>query len=328
MKSFWQGRTVFVTGATGLMGGWLIKYLLHEGAEVVALVRDAAPRCMVSREGLIHQIGVVTGCVEDLRLLHRTLAEYSVDTVFHLAAQPLVGVAKVDPIGTLSTNVLGTWNVLEACRQAKVPRVVVASSDKAYGQSSSLPYLETHPLQGRYPYDVSKSCADLIASMYASTYGSSVGIVRCGNLFGGGDLNFSRTLPGVIRSTLRGEHFVIRSDGKFVRDFLYVKDAARAYMLVAEKLAQGTAASGEAYNFSLEVRFTVLDLVQAVLVKMGRSDLKPIIQNTASAEIREQYMDASKARNQLGWRPAYTMDQAIAETIDWYRQFFSDSGHF
>jgi CDP-glucose 4,6-dehydratase len=321
-NAFWQGRTVFVTGGTGLMGGWLVKALRQQGAEVATLVRDHSPRSMLVEEGILDKIVGVSGCLEDLPLLERSLAEYSVDTVFHLAAQPLVGVAKLDPVGTLRANVLGTWNLLEAARRTKVPRVIVASSDKAYGASDRLPYRETHPLEGRFPYDVSKSCADLISRMYAETYGMQVGILRCGNLFGGGDLNFNRTVPGVIRSTLRGERFVIRSDGKFIRDFLYVKDAATAYLLVAEKLAQGVAPSGDAYNFSLGLRLTVLDVVYSVLGKMGRMDLEPVIQNAASSEIREQYLDASKARHQLGWEPIYTMDQAMDETIDWYRRYF------
>jgi|SRR5579871_3193369 len=324
MSSFWQERMVFVTGGTGLMGGWLIKALRLEGADVVALVRDNSPRSMLVREGILEQLTTVSGCLEDLPLLRRTLAEYSIDTVFHLAAQPLVGVAKVDPVGTLRANVMGTWNLLEACRQTNVKRVVVASSDKAYGDNENLPYLETHPLQGRFPYDVSKSCADLISRMYAETYGMQVGILRCGNLFGGGDLNFSRTIPGVIRSTLRGERFVIRSDGKFVRDFLYVKDAAAAYLLVAQKLAERVAVPGEAYNFGLGLRLTVLDIVHNVLAKMGQISLEPIIQNTASAEIREQYLDASKAANKLGWKPLYSLDQALDETIAWYQEFCAD----
>jgi CDP-glucose 4,6-dehydratase len=323
VSSYWKGKTVFVTGATGLMGGWLVKALMREGAEIVGLVRDYAPRSMVVSEGLIERIATVPGDLESLPTVQRAIAEYEPHTVFHLAAQPLVQVAKRDPVGTLRTNVMGTWNVMEACRLTGKSNVVVASSDKAYGASDHLPYRETHPLQGRYPYDVSKSCTDLIAQMYAATYGTKTAIARCGNLFGGGDLNFSRTLPGLIKATLAGERFVIRSDGKFVRDFLYVKDAAECYLKLGECLAEDESISGEAFNFSLGERLTVLDIVSMTLRIMGRSDLEPVIQNIATSEIREQYLDAGKAREKLDWRPVYGMEEAIRETVDWYREYFA-----
>jgi CDP-glucose 4,6-dehydratase len=327
VAGFWKGKTVFVTGATGLMGGWLVKELAGHGAQVVALVRDLMPKSMLVRSGLVNEITVVPGELESLPVLQRAIAEYEPHTVFHIAAQPLVAVAKRDPVGTLRANVMGTWNVLEACRLTGLPNVVVASSDKAYGESDTLPYKETHPLQGRYPYEVSKSCADLIAQMYAATYGLRVAIARCGNLFGGGDLNFNRTFPGVIKATLAGERFVIRSDGKFVRDSLYVKDAAASYMTLGERLAEDPSISGEAFNFSLEQRLTVLETVQMTLNIMGRTDLVPVIQNIASAEIREQYLDASKARERLGWKPRYAMDEAIRETVEWYREHFAAQDH-
>ncbi|MBV8673317.1 MAG: GDP-mannose 4,6-dehydratase [Acidobacteriaceae bacterium] len=321
--SYWNGKTVFITGATGLMGSWLVKALMRQGAEIVALVRDHVPDSMVVREGLINRIATVSGDLESLPTLHRAIAEYQPHTVFHLAAQPLVQVAKRDPVGTLRANVMGTWNALEACRLTAGSNVVIASSDKAYGATENLPYRETHPLQGRYPYDVSKSCADLIAQMYAATYGLKTTIARCGNLFGGGDLNFSRTIPGVIKATLAGDPFIIRSDGKFVRDFLYVKDAAEAYLALGERLAEDPSVSGEAFNFSLEEHLTVLDIVHMTLNIMGRTDLKPVIQNIASSEIREQYLDASKARERLGWQPRYGMKEGIRETVNWYREHFA-----
>lgn len=312
------------------MGSWLVKELLDEGAEVVALVRDQAPRSMLMREGLIDSISVVNGELESLLTLRRAIAEYQPHTVFHLAAQPLVQVAKLDPVGTLRANVEGTWNVLEACRLTGKSNVVVASSDKAYGANPNLPYLESHPLHGRYPYDVSKSCADLITQMYAATYGLKTAIARCGNLFGPGDLNFSRTIPGVIQSTLAGERFVIRSDGKFIRDFLYVKDAAQCYLAIGERLAapedeETPSISGEAFNFSLGLRLSVLDIVHMVLNLMERTDLEPIIQNNASSEIREQYLDATKAREKLGWSPKYGLEEALRETIAWYRSELAPS---
>lgn len=324
--SFWARRRVFVTGGTGFLGGWLIAELLERGAEVVALVRDGAPRSMAVREGLLDRVETVRGSITDFDLLRRTVAEYEVETIFHLAAQAIVGVAKRDPVGTLEANVRGTWQLLEAARGSAVGQIVVASSDKAYGASSNLPYLESHPMDGRYPYDVSKSCADLICRMYAETFGVPVAVTRCGNLFGGGDLNFSRTVPGVIRSTLAGERFVIRSDGRYVRDFIYVRDAVQAYLLLAERLAARRELAGQAFNFSMEMQVTVLDLVHRVLDLMGRPELTPVVQNTATSEIREQYMSAEKARRELAWRPLWTLDEGLSETIAWYRTRAIGSG--
>ncbi len=320
--SHWAGRTALVTGATGFLGGWLVKELAARGASVVALMRDHEPRSMLVSEGWLDRISAVHGSLDSLDLLRRTICEYEVDTVFHLGAQTLVGVGKKDPVGTLECNVRGTWNVLDAARQAgSVRRIIVASSDKAYGTSHELPYRESYALQGEYPYDVSKSCADLICRMYALTYELPVAVTRCGNLFGGGDLNFSRTIPGLVLATLKDERFLIRSDGLFVRDFLYVRDAADAYLCLAEKMDDDPSLVGEAFNFSLEIKLTVLDIVEKVLDMMGRKDLEPIIQNIASSEVREQYMVAGKSRERLGWSPKYGLDKGIEETIRWYTDF-------
>jgi CDP-glucose 4,6-dehydratase len=324
-SNFWRDRPVFVTGATGLLGSWLVPELVNRGANVVVLLRDAAPRSRLVSEGWLERVTAVHGGLTDVGLMRRALAEYAIDTVFHLGAQTLVGIAKVDPVGTLEANVRGTWLLLESARQAGVTQVLVASSDKAYGDSDRLPYLEDHPLQGRFPYDVSKSCADLITTMYARTYELPAAIVRCGNLFGGGDLNFSRLIPGVIQATLRGEKFLIRSDGKFVRDFLYVEDAADAYLLLGERLAADRSLAGEAFNFGLEMRPTMLELTHKVLRMMGRPDLEPVVQNIASAEIREQTLDAGKARERLGWKPRHGLDDGLRRTIDWYRAHLADA---
>ena len=324
-ENFWRERPVFITGATGLLGGWMVKELVCRGAEVIALIRDGSPRSFIAQEGLLNRITIVRGSLEEYSQIRRALCEYSVDTVFHLAAQPLVGVAKLDPMATLDTNVRGTWHVLEAARNAGTRRIVVASSDKAYGPSDHLPYLETSPLQGQFPYDASKSCADLISRMYAATFNLPVTVVRCANLFGGGDLNFSRLLPDLIRSTLRGQRFVIRSDGKFIRDFLYVRDAVSGYLLLAEEMARNTSLAGEAFNFGLELRVSVLELVHKTLALMGRTDLQPVVENRISAEIREQYMDSAKARRVLGWLPRYTLEEGITETIAWYTLFEAGS---
>jgi len=322
-RDHWRDRPVFVTGATGFLGGWLVQALLERDARVIALVRDGGPRSCFVRDGMAGRVDTVHGSLADQALLRRTMCEYEVKTVFHLGAQALVGVARVDPIGTLEANVAGTWNLLEAARQSSVQELVVASSDKAYGPSPNLPYSETHPMDARFPYDVSKSCADLICRMYATTYGLPVCITRCGNLFGGGDRNLRRTIPGVITSTLRRERFVIRSDGYFVRDFLYVRDAVNAYLMLAEAMAHEPDLRGEAFNFSMEVRYTVLDIVEHVLQLMGQPDLRPIIQTTATDEIREQYMVAAKARRVLGWSPKFTMQQGLEETIAWYTDEFA-----
>ena len=319
---FWHGRPVLVTGATGLLGSWLVPALHRRGADVTVLVRDALPRSLLVADGWLDKVNVVRGSLSDDSLLRRTFAEYGIQTVFHLGAQTLVGVAKVDPLGTLEANVRGTWLLLEAARQAKVPQVIVASSDKAYGDSTQLPYREDHPLQGRFPYDCSKSCADLISTMYAQTYGLGVAIARCGNLFGGGDLNFSRLIPGVIMATLRGQPFQIRSDGSFVRDFLYVEDAVQAYLELAQGLAADAGLAGQAFNFGLELRPTMLDLTHKVLAIMERSDLPPQVLNVASAEICEQTLDATKARTVLGWKARHGMDDGLRRTVDWYSRHF------
>jgi CDP-glucose 4,6-dehydratase len=322
-SDFWKGKPVFVTGGTGFLGGWVIRRLIERGAEVVALVRDSVPRSMLMSTGDLSRINSIQGSVEDAGLLRRSFSEYSIDTVLHLAAQPLVGVAKLDPVGTFEANIKGTWNVLEAARQTRVNQVIVASSDKAYGESRDLPYKESHPLQGRYPYDCSKSCADLIAQMYQTTYDMAVSVVRCANLFGGGDLNFSRTIPGCIKATLENTPFVIRSDGHFIRDFLYIKDAADAYLHLAEAVAHG--APNGPYNFSLEVKWSVLDCVDQILTLMKRKDLEPVILNQASAEIREQYMNCDNARQVLNWKPAYSSADALKETIAWYESHFRET---
>jgi CDP-glucose 4,6-dehydratase len=322
-REFWGGRQVLVTGATGLLGGHLVRELLELGANVVTLVRDGMPGSELTRSGLIQQVTTVQGAITDLALFRRIMAEYSIQTVFHLAAQSLVGPAKLDPLGTLEANIQGSWVVLEAARLSKVGQVLVASSFKAYGDPVELPYREDMPLAGKYPYDVSKSCVDLISAMYATTYGLPVGIVRCANLFGGGDLNFSRSIPGIIKATLLDEPFEIRSDGRFVRDFLYAEDAVDGYLTLAEKIAAKPELYGEAFNFSLELRMTVLDLVDVVKRVMGRPDLEVVIRNNASNEVREQYASSEKARRLLGWVPRVGLEEGLRRTVAWYSAWLS-----
>ncbi|HEU4770408.1 MAG TPA: NAD-dependent epimerase/dehydratase family protein [Pyrinomonadaceae bacterium] len=320
-QQFWSDRPTFVTGATGLLGGWLVRRLLQAGADVVCLVRDWVPQSELVRAGMLDQVKVVRGDVCDQATLERVLGEYEIDTVIHLAAQTIVGIANRNPVSTLETNIAGTWSLLEACRRSPiVKQIVVASSDKAYGDHEELPYNENAPLRGTHPYDVSKSCADLIAQAYAKTYDLPVAITRCGNLYGGGDLNWNRIVPGTVRSVLRGQRPVIRSDGKFVRDYFYADDGAAANMLLAEKLATVPDLKGSAFNFSNETQITVSELVQRILAAMD-SDLEPEVHNEAVNEIAHQYLSASKAREVLGWRALFTLDEGLQQTIAWYREF-------
>jgi len=318
----WKDKSVLVTGCTGLLGSWLCKELIAKGANVTGIVRDWVPRSILFTEDLLKQINTVRGEVEDFQKIERTLNEYEVEIVFHLAAQTIVQIANRNPLSTFRTNIGGTWNVLEASRRVPtVKKIILASSDKAYGQQDRLPYNENDPLRGTYPYDVSKSCADMIARAYFVTYGLPVCVTRCGNFYGGGDLNFNRIVPGTIRSVLQGENPRIRSDGTYIRDYFYIKDAVLAYIHLAEKMDEPSIL-GEAFNFSDELHITALDLVKKIIHLMGRDDLEPRVLGTAKNEIKSQYLSAAKARVVLGWRPRYTLDEGLKETIEWYRTFF------
>ncbi len=322
-KGFWRDRPTLVTGATGLLGGWLVRSLLDAGADVVCLMRDSIPKSEFSLANFQDQVKMVRGDLCDRSLIERMVGEYEIDTVFHLAAQTTVGIANRNPISTFETNIGGTWNLLEACRRSPlVKQIVVASSDKAYGACDTLPYNEDTPLQGRHPYDVSKTCADLITQSYAHSYQLPAVVTRCGNLYGGGDLNWNRIVPGTIRSVLRGERPLIRSDGQYVRDYFYVEDGAAAYLHLAEKLAADRSLTGEAFNFSNELQITVSELVEKILVEMG-SDLKPQILNEASNEIRHQYLSAEKATRMLNWSPYFTLHEGLQKSVTWYRDYFA-----
>ncbi len=299
----------------------MVKELIDQGANVTGLVRDTVLKSNLYQGEQVKQMNIVQGALEDLDVIERALGEYEIDTVFHLAAQAIVGVANRNPISTFEANILGTWNILEACRRHPlIKRVIVASSDKAYGDQPALPYDENMPLQGKHPYDVSKSCADLISHTYFNTYGLPVCITRCGNLYGGGDLNFNRIIPQTIQLVLNGEAPEIRSDGTFIRDYFYIEDAVEAYLLLAEKMEELNLA-GEAFNFSNEIQLTVLELVEKILKAMD-SDLKPKVLNQGSHEIKHQYLSAEKARKLLNWTPAHTIDEGLEKTIEWYKAFF------
>ncbi len=322
-KNFWKDRRVFLTGATGMLGSWMVKELLRLDSYIVVLIRDGDPQSELTRSHDIRRVSVVNGALEDFFSLERAINEHEIDTVFHLGAQTIIGTAERFPLLTFEANIRGTYNLLEVCRMHKdlVKRLVVASSDKAYGEQPRLPYTEDMPLRGRYPYEVSKSCADLITQSYHHAYELPVAIVRCGNIYGGGDLNWSRIVPGTIRSFLQGESPVIRSDGKFVRDYVYVKDVARVYLDLAERLNEKKM-RGEAFNFSMESPLTVLDIVKIIQDLMKCPHLKPKILNLGQGEIHSQYLSSAKLRKMLKVKPQFYIQRGLSETIGWYREFF------
>ncbi|MFW5652867.1 MAG: GDP-mannose 4,6-dehydratase [Planctomycetota bacterium] len=322
--SFWthEAGPVFVTGATGLVGSWLVRALVERRARVVVLVRDHDPQSELVRSGLIDSVVVVNGALECAATMERAIVEHEVQTVFHLGAQTIVGAGLRSPRLTFEANIQGTWNLLEACRlnADRVQRVLVASSDKAYGEAETLPYTESTPPLGRHPYDVSKSCTDLIAQAYHHTYDLPVVIARCGNIYGGGDLNWSRIVPGTIRSYYNNEPPIIRSDGTFLRDYVYVRDAVGAYMVLAEQAARPEVRGGT-FNFGPGEPQSVLEIVDVIQRLMRKQHIKPDIQNTARAEIKNQYLDSTKARDVLNWRPQWSLEEGLRETIDWYIPF-------
>jgi CDP-glucose 4,6-dehydratase len=318
--SVWTNRNVFITGATGLLGSHLTEALLDQGANVTVLVRDWVPDSRAVSSNILPRCQVVRGELENFDTLLRVLNEYEIDSVFHLGAQTIVGTASRSAMSTFEANIRGTWCLLEAAKQCsrRIERVIVASSDKAYGAHDVLPYTEDAPLQGRFPYDVSKSCTDLISFSYWHTYQVPIAVTRCGNLYGAGDLNFNRLIPGTIRSLLQDERPVIRSDGTFVRDYFYVRDAVAAYLQLAEQLP-AAGITGEAFNFGTETPMTVLEVVAALQRVMGKEQLAPDVRGEASHEIPKQFLDCTKARARLNWHSGYTFEQGLAETIEWYR---------
>lgn len=318
-----SARSVLVTGAYGLLGSWLTRALVERGDRVTVLQRDRAPRSALLLDGFEQHVDVVHGDLNEPGLVARALAEHEVDTVFHLAAQTIVGTANRSPLGTFESNVRGTWTLLEACRLYGAQRVVVASSDKAYGPSAQLPYREDHPLDARYPYDVSKAAADMIARSYWHTYGLPVAVTRFANLYGGGDLNRSRLIPEAVSAALAGRAPVIRSDGTPERDFLYVEDAVDAYLRIADALDEADparTARGEAFNAGCGRPHAVRDVVARICALAG-AKVEPEIRGagTPAGEIDRQWVDATKLRERTGWRPRTDLDEGLRRTIDWYR---------
>jgi len=322
VSDFWRGNRVLVTGATGLVGSWLVKTLIEKRAYVVILMRDNDPQSELVKSGLLKFVTVVNGALEDYLSVERAINEYEIDTVFHLGAQTIVGTALRSPLPTFETNIRGTYNLLEACRVHKslVKRILIASSDKAYGSSPILPYTEEMPLVGKHPYDVSKSCTDLLSYTYYHTYDLPVVIARCGNIFGGGDLNWSRIIPGTIKNLYQGLSPEIRSDGQSTRDYIYVEDVVNAYLLLA-LAARREDVQGQAFNFGPNRPHTVLEIVETLRKLMGRTDLLPNIQNHARAEIKDQTLSSAKAERILGWKPTFDLESGLLATIKWYENY-------
>ncbi len=320
--NFWGKKRVLVTGYEGFLGSNLAKELIRLGSEVYG-VDILTRRKDTVLSGDFNKINIYKGSVEDFHLVSRIIGKNKIEIIFHLAATSIVGQALSNPLKAFSTNICGTWNVLEAARNARsVKAVIVASSDKAYGSQSKLPYREGSRLSGSHPYDASKSCADILAATYYHTYGLPVCITRCGNIFGPGDLNFSRIIPDALRSLIRHKTLIIRSDGKFIRDYIYVKDIVDAYLLLAFKM-KNHAIYGEAFNFSNESPISVLGLLKKLYqcAKVKDPDYK--ITNQAKYEIKRQYLSAAKARKILGWKPRYNLNDGLRETIKWYKDYFA-----
>lgn len=321
--SFWLGKRVLVTGASGLVGSWLVPELVRLRADVTCLIRDTDPQSELIRSRTVDNVSVVTGSLEDYNTCERALAAYDIDTIFHLGAQAIVRTASKAPMSTFESNIRGTYCLLEAARRVKgVERIVIASSDKAYGKGAKLPYTEDMPLVGRHPYDVSKSCTDLIAQSYFYTYDLPIAIARCGNIFGGGDLNFSRIFPSTIRSFHYKQSPIIRSNGCFTRDYIYVKDVVQAYLLLGSSLTSAGIV-GEAFNFGPNSPMTVLDVVQSIACLMGCEDISPTILNQAEGEIVDQYLSSEKARKLLGWEMSSSYEEGVRETIMWYEKYLN-----
>lgn len=323
--SFWKLRNVFVTGASGFLGGWTVKMLLELGANVVCLIKDEVEKSDFYQSGLERKTTLVHGALENYETLERALNEYDINMVLHLAAQTQVTVANRNPLSTFESNIKGSWCLLEACRRnPQVERIVMASSDKAYGTTKKLPYKEDTELEGTFPYDLSKACAERIAIGYAQTFGLNVAITRCGNFYGGGDLNFHRIIPGTIRDLIHGRTPVLRSNGKMIREYFHVLDVARAYLTLAERM-EGKKYAGEAFNFGSDNPKDVLEVVKAISKAMGTNGIKPKILGTAKHEIPAQYLDSAKARKLLKWKPVFSFEEGLALTVAWYRNYFASA---
>ncbi|MBS2010062.1 MAG: GDP-mannose 4,6-dehydratase [Cyanobacteria bacterium SZAS TMP-1] len=323
-------KKVLVTGCAGFLGPWVCELLLELGVSVVGLDRVYPDGSRI--HALKDRVALRQVDIESFEGCRQVIAEDGINVIFHLAAQAIVGVANENPLPTFASNIMGTWNLMEAARLQrnsgqKIEAIVVASSDKAYGDQENLPYLEDAPMQGRFPYDVSKSCTDLIARSYFHSYGLPVCITRCGNLYGGGDLHLSRIVPGTILSVLKGERPVVRSDGSPVRDYIYVQDAARANIAIASRMLEDSGLHGQAFNISNDAPVSVLEIVELICKLMGRADLKPIVEGQASREIQAQYLSSEKIRALLGWAPEFELEDGLGRAISWYREWCGVAEH-
>ena len=319
--AYWSNKRVLITGASGMVGSWLTRWLAESGAYTVAFIADTDPQSELIRSGTINKINVANGRLEIYDDIERAINNHEVDSIFHLGAQPIVGAADRAPRHTFESNIQGTWNLLDACRilSPLVKRIVVASSDKAYGMQPVLPYTEDMSMNGDHPYEVSKSCTDLISTTYARSYGIPVTIARCGNIYGGGDLNWNRIVPGTFWSLLRGEQPILRSDGTFIRDFLHVDDIVSAYLSLGEH-TDNPEFAGQAFNFSDESPLSVMQIYNAICTAAGKAGTTPKILNTVIGEIKDQYLDSTKAHDVLGWHASVSLADGLKQTFDWYYQ--------
>ena len=319
----WRGKQLFITGCTGLLGSWLTAELAQHGASVLGLIHSDPSHSLLAYMGVLPQVTTVPGDIRDFATLSQILADNPVDIIFHLAAQTQVGIANSDPMTTFDTNIKGTWTLLEAARcQPQPPGLIIASSDKAYGEQTQLPYDENTPLLGQHPYDVSKACADLIAHTYAHTYNLPVAIARCANLYGGGDLNWRRIVPGTTRSVLQGERPIVRSDGTAKRNYIYVQDAVRGILSLGQNLPRPDV-RGQAFNFGAASATTALDMIQTIITLSPHPHLQPTILNEAENEIQEQHLNSCKAKKLLDWQPRYSLADGLRQTLSWYERYLA-----
>lgn len=318
-NKFWKNKNVFITGSTGLLGHWVTKYLIAAGANITVLVHKSVPKVF---KQAFSKVKIVRGDVTDYRKIIGALKKNHIEIIFHLAANTNIPEAYINPLPMFDANIKGAWVVLEAARQnKKIKAILFASSDKAYGDSEKLPFKETTPLKGKHPYNASKSASDLIAQSYFSTYSLPICITRCGNFYGGGDLNFNRLIPSIIKAVLFSEPLILRGDGKHIRDFFYVEDGARASIELVEKMYKNPKIIGQDFNFSYGEPIAVLELVDLILKKMN-SNIKPQIQGQAKGEVKSQYLSSKKARTILKWKPAYNLEEGLIKTIAWYGEYF------
>lgn len=312
-------KKILITGGAGFIGSWLAKELIDLGARVIVLdLKDSHPILNDLQKKPI----LIRGDVRSYNLVKTILRERHPDFIFHFAAQTIVGIANRNPLPTLKTNIAGTWHILEAARCYPAKGIIIASSDKAYGDQPVIPYKENTPLVGMHPYDVSKSSADLIAQMYFKTYQLPLCIIRSANVFGGGDIHFSRVIPETIRAAFYNKSPIIRSDGRFERDYLYIKDEINGCLMLAGALFKKREVLGQAFNFGTNHPYFVEEVVKIILDLMQKNNLKPLILNEAKNEIRNQSLDFSKAKKLLGWQPQYSLKDGLKETIQWYTQYF------